>query len=206
MAKQEAFFTIGHSTHTLEIFFELLRQHNISAVADVRSSPYSRYCTHFSKDVLAVSLNESGIKYVFLGRELGGRSDDPSCYENGRVRYSRLARRQEFRDGIERLKKGALDHRIAIVCAEREPLECHRTILVSPLLDKEGQSIEHIHADGRLESHGEAMDRLLDLVGLPRDDLFRSREELVAEALLRQEERVTYKEDKVGAGDAGETS
>ena len=130
----------------------------------------------------------------------------PSCYENGRVRYSRLARRQDFTDGIERLKKGALDHRIAIVCAEREPLECHRTILVSPLLDEEGQSIEHIHADGRLESHGEAMDRLLDLVGLPRDDLFRSREELVAEALLRQEVRVAYKEDKVGAGDSGETS
>lgn len=206
MTKQEAFFTVGHSTHTLEIFLKLLRQHDISAVADVRSSPYSRYCPHFSKDPLVASLRESGIKYVFLGRELGGRSDDPSCYENGRVRYSRLARRQDFTDGIERLKKGALDHRIAIVCAEREPLECHRTILVSPLLDEEGQSIEHIHADGRLESHGEAMDRLLDLVGLPRDDLFRSREELVAEALLRQEVRVAYKEDKVGAGDSGETS
>ena len=206
MEQRETFFTIGHSTHTLEFFLELLRKHAISAVADVRSSPYSRYRPHFSKDALSQYLAGTGVKYVFLGRELGGRSQDPSCYENGRVRYSRLARRREFQDGIERLKKGALDQRLAIMCAEREPLECHRTILVSPVLDKDGLSIEHIHADGRLESHVEAMDRLLDLVGLSRDDLFHSKEELVAEALLRQEERVAYKEDQVGAENIGEVS
>ena len=205
MAGKDALFTIGHSTHVLDAFLKLLRRHGISAVADVRSAPYSRYCPHFSKEPLGHALAGAGMKYVFLGRELGGRSDDPSCYENGRIRYSRLALRQEFRDGIERLKKDAADHRIAIMCAEREPLECHRTILVSPVLEQEGLSIQHIHADGRLESHGEAMDRLLHMVGLPRDDLFRSRDEIVSEALLRQEERVAYREDDVRAGDAGET-
>lgn len=195
-------FTIGHSSHALEVFLELLREHGISAVADIRSTPYSQYCPHFSKDVFARSLGDAGIKYVFLGRELGGRSDDPSCYENGRIRYARLARRPEFRDGIERLKNGALEHRIAVMCAEREPLECHRTILVSPVLEKEGLSVQHIHADGRLEAHGEAMDRLLDLVRLPRDDFFRARHEIVSEALLRQEERVAYKTDQADAGEA----
>ena len=204
MTMQQALFTIGHSTHALEVFLELLRRHRISAVADIRSSPYSRYCPHFGKDALAGSLGDSGVKYVFLGRELGGRSDDPSCYENGRVRYSRLARRPEFRDGIERLRKGAPEHRIALMCAEREPLECHRTILVSPVLEKEGLSIGHIHADGRLESHADAMERLPGLVGLPPDDLFRSRQELVAEALLRQEERVAYREEQVDAAPDGE--
>ncbi len=194
-------FTVGHSAHSLTVFLELLRQHDVSALADVRSAPYSRYCPHFSKDALSRSLGDAGIEYVFLGRELGGRSDDPSCYENGRIRYSRLARRPEFRDGIERLKKGAADHRIAVMCAEREPLECHRTILVSPALEEEGLSVEHIHADGRLEAHEDAMDRLIDLVRLPHDDLFRSREEVVAEALLRQEERVAYKIDDVDAGE-----
>ncbi len=175
--------------------------HNISALADVRSAPYSRYCPHFNKDPLSRGLGDAGMKYVFLGRELGGRSDEPSCYENDRIRYSQLNRRPEFRDGIERLKKGAADHRIAIMCAEREPLECHRTILVSPVLEEEGLSVAHIHADGRLESHEEAMNRLLDLVRLSHDDLFRSREEIVAEALLRQEERVAYKIDQADAGE-----
>ena len=196
-------FTIGHSNHALDAFLQLLRGLAISAVADLRSAPYSRHCPHFSKDPLSRGLGDAGMKYVFLGRQLGGRSDDPSCYENGRIRYSRLSRRPEFREGIERLKKGADEHKIAIMCAEREPLECHRTILVSPVLEEAGLSVAHIHADGRLETHGEAMDRLLDLVKLPRDDLFRSREEIVAEALLLQEERVAYKIDEV---DAGETS
>ncbi len=185
-------FTIGHSAHALEFFLELLRRHEISAVADVRSAPYSRHCPHFSKDALGKGLAAAGVKYVFLGRELGGRPDDPSCYENRRIRYSRLAGRPAFRAGIERLKEGALEHRIAIMCAEREPLECHRTILVSPALQEEGLSVEHIHADGRLESHSKAMDRLIDSLGLPRDDLFRSRDEIVSEALLRQEARIAY--------------
>ena len=202
MVAGQAVFTIGHSNHAPDAFLDLLRVHGISAVADVRSAPYSRYCPHFSKDALARSLEEAGIKYVFLGRQLGGRADDPSSYENGRIRYSRLTRQPEFRDGIERLKKGSVEHRIAAMCAEREPLECHRTILVSPVLEEAGLSVRHIHADGRLESHAEAMDRLLDLVGLSRDDLFRSREEIVAEALLRQEERVAYKIDGVDAGES----
>ena len=201
MGSRRAVFTIGHSTHPLDAFLQLLRKHGISAVADIRSAPYSRYCPHFSKNPLSRSLGDAGMKYVFLGRELGGRSDDSSCYENGRIRYSRLNRRPEFRAGIERLKKGAADHRIAVMCAEREPLECHRTILVSPVLEEEGLSVAHIHADGRLEAHDEAMDRLLDLVRLPHDDLFRSREEIVAQALLRQEERVAYKIDDVDAGE-----
>ena len=204
MVKEDGLFTIGHSTHPLEFFLGLLRKHEISAVADVRAAPYSRYCPHFSKDELARGLVEAGVKYVFLGQELGGRSDDPSCYENGRIRYSLLALRPGFRAGIERLKKGALDHRIAIMCAEKEPLECHRTILVSPVLEVEGLSVKHIHADGRLESHGKAMDRLIDIVGLPHDDFFRSREEIVSEALRRQEERVAYSQDEVRAGDAGD--
>ena len=195
-------FTIGHSNHALDAFLRLLRTHGVSAVADVRSAPYSRYCPHFSKHAFARSLGDAGVKYVFLGRELGGRSDDPSCYENGRIRYSRLSRRPEFRDGIERLKESAADRRIAVMCAEREPLECHRTILVAPALEEAGLSVAHIHADGRLEAHEEAMDRLLDLVGLPRDDLFRSREEIVAEALRRQEERVAYRTDDVDAGES----
>ena len=206
MAAQEVLFTIGHSTHPLKFFLELLRKHEVSAVADVRSAPYSRYCPQFNKEALAQRLREHGIKYVFLGRELGARSDDPSCYLNGRVQYSRLARKQAFREGIERLKKGASDYRIALMCAEGEPLECHRTLLISQELDREDLKVEHIHADGHLEPHREAMERLPDLVGLPRETLFRTKEELLAEALARQEERIAYEDRSLAAGKNGEVS
>lgn len=197
-------FTIGHSTHSLEAFVALLKLHGVTALADVRSAPFSRFNPQFNKDVLDRSLRAQGITYVFLGRELGARSDDPSCYENGRVQFGRLARTELFRRGIERVIRGAQEHRIALMCAEKEPLDCHRTLLVARALDDLGVPVEHILADGRLETHGEAMLRLLDLVGVPRTDLFRSRQELLAEALVRQEARVAYVDEKQAAGAARE--
>lgn len=199
-----AVFTIGHSTHSLEAFVALLRQHDVTALADVRSAPFSRFNPQFNKDALARELKARGIKYVFLGRELGARSDDRSCYENGRVQYARLARTELFRQGIERVRRGADEHRIALMCAEKEPLECHRTLLVARALDEQGVEVMHILGDGRLESHREAMERLLDVTGLPRDDLFRSRTELIAEALKRQEDKVAYVDEKLAA-EAGES-
>lgn len=184
--------TIGHSTHTIERFVELLRQHGVTALADVRSAPYSRFNPQFNKTTLESSLLENSIAYVFLGKELGARSDDPSCYENGRVRYGRLAQTALFKAGIERVKKGMATHSVALMCAEKEPLECHRTLLVSRALEREGTPVAHIHADGRLEAHHDAMVRLLPLVGLPTTDLFRSEVDLIEEACAKQEERVAY--------------
>lgn len=197
--------TIGHSTHPLPAFLALLRKHAVTAVADVRSAPYSRFNPHFNKTELERSLKAEGIRYVFLGRELGARSDDPYCYEKGRVQYARLARTEAFRQGIERLRRGTAEHRIACMCAEREPLECHRTLLVARALEAEGLEVAHIHADGRLESHVATMNRLIDMAGLPRDDLFRSRGELVAEALAMQEEQVAYVDAKLVAEAARDT-
>ena len=207
-------YTIGHSKHTLDEFAGLLKQHGVTALADVRSAPFSRFNPQFNKDALARELKTRGIKYVFLGRELGARSDDRSCYENGRVQYSRLARTDLFRQGLERVRRGAEEHRIALMCAEKEPLECHRTLLValegeltieaSAALDEQGVEVMHILADGGLESHREAMERLLEVTGLPREDLFRSRAELIAEALKRQEDKVAYVDEKLAA-EAGES-
>jgi uncharacterized protein (DUF488 family) len=184
--------TIGHSTHSLKVFLDLLRRHSVTAVADVRSSPYSRFNPQFNKETLEGDLKKQGIKYVFMGRELGGRSDDPTCYENGRVKYSLLAQTELFNSGIERLIRGANDYRIALMCAEKDPLQCHRTLLVARALVERGVDVEHILANGKLEFHQAAMERLLDIVGLPHEDLFRSREELVSEALALKEEQVAY--------------
>ncbi len=198
--------TIGHSKHSLEEFAALLKQHGVTALADVRSAPFSRFHPQFNKDTLSNELKARGIKYVFLGRELGARSDDPSCYDKGRVQYARLARTEAFRKGIERLRRGAAEHRIACMCAEKEPLECHRTLLVARALAAEGVEVAHIHADGTLERHAAAMERLLDIAGLPRQDLFRSRDDLLADALARQEERVAYVDARMAAEETQEAT
>lgn len=196
-------YTIGHSTHSIEAFLKLLRKHDVTAVADVRSAPFSRFNPQFNKDTLQSSLAVHGIKYVFLGRELGARSDDPACYEDGRVQYARLARTALFKAGLERVVEGASEYRIALMCAEKEPLECHRTLLVARALASQGAEIEHILADGNLESHESAMTRLLDIVGLPQLDLFSSREQLFEEAMARQEQRIAYVDEKLAAEGRG---
>ena len=197
-------FTIGHSTHTFEAFVALLKQHGVTALADVRSAPFSRFNPQFNKDALELGLKAQGIKYVFLGRELGARSDDRSCYENGRVQYARLARTDLFHRGIERVLRGAHEHRVALMCAEKEPLECHRTLLVARALDEQGVAVDHILSDGRLEAHRDAMERLLDVTRLPHEDLFRSRQELIAQALARHEDRVAYVDEKLAMEAAGD--
>jgi uncharacterized protein (DUF488 family) len=187
--------TIGHSTHSAEVFLALLQQHGVNAVADVRSSPFSRFSPHFSRGPLEKFLAAHGIRYVFLGKELGARSEDRSCYLDGRVQYSRLAQTALFQRGLDRVIQGALKFRIALMCAEKEPLECHRAILVSTALAARGQAVCHIHADGHLETNEDAMKRLLTLTGVPDEDLFLSKTELLSKALARQEAQVAYVEE-----------
>ncbi|MCY4504155.1 MAG: DUF488 domain-containing protein [Alphaproteobacteria bacterium] len=188
--------TIGHSTHTLKAFITLLQMHDVTAVADIRSAPYSRFNPQFNREPFAESLSVEGIRYVYLGNVLGGRSEDPSCYKDGRICYDRVAATESFKSGLVRVVHGADKYRIALMCAEKEPLDCHRTLLVSRALDEQSVDVAHIHADGRVEPHSEAMDRLLDLQRLHREDLYATREELIATAIARQSERVAHVGDE----------
>lgn len=154
-------FTIGHSSHRAEVFLTLLERHAIEAVADVRSTPYSRRHPQFNRKTLAATLEAHGIHYVFLGEELGARAKDPSVYRDGKVDYERLAATELFRTGIERLLDGAKQYRIAVMCAEKEPLDCHRAILVARELARRGASVRHILANGEVETHEELEERLL---------------------------------------------
>ena len=187
-----AVFTIGHSTHTLDEFAALLRRREVTAVADVRAAPYSRFNPQFKRDALAAGLAALGLEYVFLGRELGGRSADPADYRDGRIDYDRLRGTERFHRGVERVVRGAERRRIALMCAEKEPLDCHRTLLVAPAIEARDIAVTHILADGGVEPHGATMDRLLDSLKLPREDLFRTRAQLVAEAVVRQAGRVGH--------------
>jgi uncharacterized protein (DUF488 family) len=200
MSSPAVIFTIGHSTHAIENFVALLKQHGVTAVADVRSAPYSRFNPQFNREDLKCSLKDENIDYVFLGKELGARSDDPSCYVDGRVSYSRLAESALFRSGLDRVRTGRKTHRVALMCAEKEPLDCHRTILVSRALVQSGETVAHILANGRLESYAQSEQRLLELTGVPREDLFRSATDLLDEAYARQEQRIAYREEDAVSG------
>ena len=198
--------TVGHSTHAFSAFAALLSRHDVAAVADVRSAPYSRFNPQFNRETLKRSLLERGIRYVFLGRELGARSNDPSCYKDGQVQYARLARTEQFRSGIERVEQGAKRYRMALMCAEQDPLACHRSILVAPALIERGLRVHHILANGDLETHEDLLERLLDRLGIAdANPLPEFRNELIAEALVRQERRIAYVARQDGAKEAGQT-
>lgn len=190
---QNTVFTIGHSTHPQEHFLGLLRQHRITALCDVRSKPYSRMNPQFNREELKEALLAQGIEYRFLGKELGARSDDPTCYENGKVQYDRVAETELFKYGLKRVLRGMReDFRIALMCAEKEPLECHRAILVARHLVALRVTIEHILADGSLENHDATLTRLARMINLREPDLVHSHEELLADAYRKQGERIAY--------------
>lgn len=185
-------FTIGHSNHGIEAFLALLAGHGVTVLADVRSRPYSRLFPHFCQAPLRLSLKAAGCAYLFLGRELGARPEDPACYAGGRVDYEKLAATGLFRQGIERLRGGAPDHRIALMCAERDPLDCHRALLVSRALHAAGLRVQHILADGALESHVASEARLRALAGLPESDMFHGAAETLALAYRLRAHRLAY--------------
>lgn len=187
-------YSIGHSNHDQRTFLDLLRVHAITAIADVRSKPYSGYNPQFDREILQRALLRDGVRYVFLGAELGARSSDAACYERGVVQFDRLAQTSEFARGLDRIASGTRQYRVAMMCAEKEPLECHRTILVARALRRRGVEVAHIHADGRLERHEDALSRLARMLGVREEEqhLFRSAQELRDDLYRMQETRIAY--------------
>jgi len=143
-----AVFTIGHSNHSLERFLALLAGAGVEMVADVRSQPASRHFPHFGKAALTQALHERGLSYVFLGRELGGRPTDASLFTDGVADFERMAETERFREGLKRVMADAIWVRLALMCSEKEPLDCHRCLLVGRVLAASGIEVRHILADG----------------------------------------------------------
>jgi uncharacterized protein (DUF488 family) len=189
-------YSVGHSNHEFAKLLALLQQHAVSAVGDVRSAPYSKRYPQFSREPLEKALREAGIAYVYLGKELGARSEDPSCYENGSVKYERLAKTAIFQAGLERVERGLESHTLALLCAEKEPLHCHRTLLVARHLEARGIRVEHILEDGSIEWHGETVARLLRQLHEAETDLFRTNDQIVADAYAAWGDKIAYTRDE----------
>jgi uncharacterized protein (DUF488 family) len=152
-SSQPTIYTIGHSNHSQEWFFELLTRHGIELLVDVRSQPFSRYNPQFNDSHLASSLKAAGIRYLFMGKQLGGRPNGEDLLdESGRALYHRIAESQEFLSGIEDLEGLLVENRVAIMCSEENPAICHRHLLVTRVISDRGVGVLHIRGDGHLET------------------------------------------------------
>jgi uncharacterized protein (DUF488 family) len=205
-------FTVGHSNQSLPQLIALLQSQGVNAVADVRSMPFSRRLPQFNRPELEAELPRHGLTYVFLGDELGARRDEPEAYDGLQAAYERVAQLPAFQRGLERVITGVTKGlTLALLCAERDPLTCHRAVLVSRHLCNRGLDVQHIHGDGSLESHAalelrmqQALHRLgvleafgtavqLDLLGNPLDQASAPHPEQVLEqAYQEQGKRIAY--------------
>jgi uncharacterized protein (DUF488 family) len=187
-------YSVGHSTLSYESFLELLRFAKITAVADVRTSPYSRHHPHFNRESLKEGLRLDGISYVFLGRELGGRPEEKGLFSDGVADYERMALLPSFEKGIERVIEGAQKYRVALMCSEHDPLTCHRCLLVGRALFNRGQMVQHLLMNKSLLDQAEIEKQLLNLSGRQTKDMFATREEEISAAYRKQAQKMAFGE------------
>jgi len=149
-------WTVGHSTQPAGDLVALVGAQQIDVLADVRSQPYSRHNPQFRRESLKATLEQAGLRYVFLGAELGGRPPEPEFRDGqGHVRYDLVRASERFRGGLERLLTGAASYRVAIMCSEEDPVRCHRRLLITPALVQAGVEVRHIRGDGRVTAEAE---------------------------------------------------
>jgi uncharacterized protein (DUF488 family) len=184
--------SIGYASHTIESFIATLTKFNITAIADVRSQPYSKFKPEFNRENLKKALISSHIEYVFLGDNVGARIKAPECYKNGQVNYELISKHPLFQEGIDRLLREMEKFSIALMCAEKDPINCHRTILICNQLKKYKIRICHIIDSNTSENHTETEFRLMKLFHLEQPDLFMKDSERLEEAYYRQGEKIAY--------------
>jgi uncharacterized protein (DUF488 family) len=201
--------SIGHSNHEPGAFLDLLRGAGVAAVADVRSSPFSRRLPHFNGPQLEAFLRRNQLAYVYLGDFLGGRPRDDALYDDeGRVDYERVRTTAAFALGLERLLLAAEEGAVAMLCAEEDPLDCHRGLMITPALVERGIRPLHL-CKGGVETTDEMERRLLEetgLLGRLEPDLFTpapdeaERRRVLADAYRMRARRKAYRRDQQGEG------
>jgi len=198
-------WSIGHSNLGYREFLDLLRQHQVDAIADVRTSPYSRHTPHFNRESLKDFLAENGISYAFLGKELGGRPNRPELYSDSVADYERMAKAKLFVKGIGRLLNGISEYRIAMMCSEHNPLDCHRCLLVGRDLHERGVRVWHILASGATVSQDDIEKELFRLSGKTNGDFFEPADRRRSTAYRARAQRVAFsKRDSEGVSPSDE--
>jgi uncharacterized protein (DUF488 family) len=186
-------FSIGHSNIAADRFIAMLREAGVAAVADVRATPFSRFCPWFSHQPLEARLARDRMAYLWHGDALGGRPQDGALYRDGSADYEAMAAQPAYRQGLEGLIEAASRHRICVMCAEREPLDCHRCLLVTRSLAERGLAVGHILHDGTIEPHDATERRLLDWDTGQRDLLEPGQPSRLAAAYRHRASAVAYR-------------
>ncbi len=202
------FYSIGHSNFPADRFVALLHAAGVGAIADVRTTPFSRSCPWFSAKNLKPLLEQNGIAYLPYGVALGGRPQSVELYCDGIADYEAMARQAEFQAGLDRLiadagqghAPGPTPSRLCLMCAEREPLDCHRCLLVARALAARGFTVGHILSDGTVEAHAATERRLLELAGDDGDLFATGQNERIAAAYRRRARAVAYRAKANTAG------
>ncbi len=185
-------FTIGYTSYPVDDLVAVLGRHTVGAVADVRSMPFSAVHPEYNRGRIKERLAAGGIAYVFLGDLLGARYDDPEVYVGKVVSYDKVSRTETFRRGLSRLRAGLEKYPVALMCAEKDPITCHRMILICRYLRADCR-IAHILSEGRIEPQAHAELRLMRLFDLDRPDLLgRTEEERLELAYRTQEKEIAY--------------
>ncbi len=179
-------FSVGHSNLELETFLRLLQAAGVTVLADVRSSPFSRYRPQFNKASLEQTSPQAGIGYLFLGHLLGGRPSREDLYDaEGHVDYERVRATKEFQQGLEQLLAARERDSVAMMCSEEDPLDCHRLLMITPALVERGLEPLHLRKDGSVETTRAMEERLLDETEVGKE----MRQGLFAELLTEVERR-----------------
>jgi uncharacterized protein (DUF488 family) len=156
-------YTIGYGARTMDDFLRTLADHRIAYLVDVRSAPYSRFKPEFSKDALKTRLTAAGIRYIYLGDKLGGQPDDPACYADGKVVYAAVAELPAFREGLGRVEQAFRQQlRVALMCSEGKPEQCHRSKLIGQELAGLGIPVVHIDENDALVQQEDVIFELTD--------------------------------------------
>jgi len=164
-------FSIGHGNKSIEDFVNELKSFKVEYLIDIRSKPYSKYYPHFNRYDLKKSIEENGFVYAFMGNKLGGLPEDLTCYTNGKVDYNKLAEKEFFKEGIQRLVNAhENEYNVAIMCSEKNPKECHRTKLIGQVLGAKNIILNHIVSVGKIKDQTIVMSELTK--GLGTTDLF----------------------------------
>jgi uncharacterized protein (DUF488 family) len=176
MENRPIIYTVGHSTHQLDYFLELLKEYGVTCLIDVRSVAASSYNPQYNKEPLTSFLKRNGIQYLHFAEEFGARHNDPDLLDDeGKVDFAKVRKSWAFKNGVERIWQG-LDKgfTISLMCSESEPFDCHRFSMVSIALDKDGFDVKHIMKDKTLKTNADLENQLLKKYDkkLPKPDMF----------------------------------
>ena len=167
--EKQTVFSIGHGNKTIEEFILELHSYDIQFLIDIRSKPYSKFSQHFSQQPLKALVEKEHIRYVYMGKELGGLpTHDYSCFtRDGKVDYDKLKEKDFFREGLQRLlNANSQGIKVCIMCSESDPKICHRSKLIGEELKKNGITLQHIIGISKIKTQNQVISELTKGLGL----------------------------------------